>query len=262
MSGTPLAILLGTLLLFVAWGELAPRMAARSAERRKRALEELSRRLWGDEQVSPTRSLAERNRILFVELPGWEQRLDHRLEDGHGLELGSALEEPRPGRLAHNGPRSRFRTVRLLVTDELGERALEVVRRPGLRSPPLEVLDPSGSLVGTIARESRHRFVLRDGSGAAVGAITRRSRHHRVDYELSDPHGLELGVISDLPHLARRAPGAATLEPLVKALASALQPAEHVLELRESAEATVRSLALAAAASVYLYLQRPFQSAE
>ena len=257
--GAP-TFLLTALLLMGVWGlVIAPRLVARATERRERALAELTRRLWGEERAEASRTLVDRDRIMFVEVPGWEQRLDHRLEDGHGVELGAALEEPRPGRLAYNGKRSRLKTVRVVVTDAFGDRELEIVRPSGWRIPPLQVRDGAGAPVGTIARVRRNEFALRDDAGVEIGTIVRRSRRHQVDYEILDAMASRVGTISDLAHISARAAGSATLEPLVKAL-RASQPSEHVLELHGVPDLTLRKLALAAAASVFLYLQSPLES--
>jgi hypothetical protein len=149
--------------------------------------------------------------------------------------------------------------VRVVVTDTFGDRELEIVRDSGLRTPPLEVFDGVGARVGTLVREGRYAYELRDTSGLRVGTIVRRSRRHDVDYELLDASGASVGWISDLQHVAARTASAATLEPLVKALGGS-QPSEHVLEVRSDADVTFRRLALAAAASVFLYLQTPQSS--
>jgi hypothetical protein len=72
---------------------------------------------------------------------------------------------------------------------------------------------------------------------------------------------VDVGFISDLPHLIERASipaGNGTAASLRKALKD-LQPPEHVLELQLPASRVFRSLMLGAAASVYLALQHPFE---
>src|SRR4051794_16921299 len=245
---------------FVAWALVAPNHGSGPAKKAD-ALAELRRRLWGDERAETGVDLFERNRIVFIAKPGWEQRLDHRLEDARGIDIGSTAEHPPPGRWSSNGPRSRFSTVRVQVSDDQGGTQLEITRLPGLRMPPLEVRDGTGTLVGTIARDGRYSFSILDASGVRIGAIVRKSRRHAVDYGLLDSAGIEAGSISDFPHLVDRAWATSDhdVRLLVKAL-RAIQPDEHVLELRAPSSRVFKSLALAAAASVYLAFQRPYQA--
>jgi hypothetical protein len=227
-----------------------------------RTLPEARRLLWGDAPRESATDLLERNRILFVGVElGWEQRLDHRLEDAGGAEIGSSLQQPRPGRLSLNGRRSRFATVRVEIRDDNQVKQLEIVRPSGVRTQPLEIFDGIGAPVGTIARDGRRSFAVLDASGTRIGTIVRRSRGYTVDYALLDACDVHVGFISDLPHLIERATvpaGNGTAASLWKAL-RAVQPPEHVLELQLPASRVFRSLMLGAAASVYLALQRPFE---
>jgi hypothetical protein len=94
-----------------------------------------------------------------------------------------------------------------------------------------------------------------------IGTIVRRSRGYAVDYALLDARELDVGFISDLPHLLERASiqaGDGTAASLRKAVKEP-QPSEHVLELQEPASREFRSLMLGAAASVFLALQDPFE---
>jgi hypothetical protein len=221
---------------------------------------DLRQALWGDASDETGVDLLDRARVVFVQMNGWEQRLDHRLEDTDGREIGMALEKPRPRFLSKNGPRSRFSTVRVEISDRSGTKRLEVVRPSGLTMQPLQVIDASGELFGTVRRQGRRTFVVHDPWGLPIGLIERRSGGG-VDYALKDRSGRELGTISDYWHLAERTkpPRTDRWTRLKKALHGGVAR-EHVLEFtdphlnRES-----RALLLGAAASVYLAFQAPFQ---
>lgn len=222
-------------LVVVAYLVFKPR-AVRRREARSRALSEIRRLLWGDEPRESAFDLFERNRILFIGVElGWEQRLDHRLEDAGGTEIGSSLQQPRPGRLSpRNGRPSRFTTVRVEIRDENQVKQLEIVRPSGIRTQPLEIFDGFGARVGTIARDGGRSFAVLDASGTRIGTIVRRSRGYTIDYALLDACDVDVGFISDLPHLIERASipaGNGTAASLLKALKD-LQPPEHVLELQ------------------------------
>jgi hypothetical protein len=204
--------------------------------------------------------LVERSRVVFIAIPGWEQRLDHRLEDAFGTEIGSALEQPRPRRWSKNGRRSRFTTVSVEIYDHHGARRLSIIRPPGLRWAPLEVFDAGGSPLGSIARNGRGRFVLRDRWAVAIGAIARRSRSHAVNYSITDSLGLEVATISDFRHLHERRSSDESLWAKVRRAAYAGSAVnEHVLQVSRPVSRELRLLILAAAAGVYLVLQTPFQ---
>jgi len=66
---------------FVAWALVAPDLVSLRLGKKADALAALRRRLWGDERPETGVDLVERNRIVFIAKPGWEQRLDHRLQD-------------------------------------------------------------------------------------------------------------------------------------------------------------------------------------
>lgn len=258
---TLLPFLVFGVLVVLAYLVFGPR-AVRRREARSRALTEVRRLLWGDAPRESAIDLLERNRILFIGLElGWEQRLDHRLEDAGGTEIGSSLQQPRPGRLSRNGRPSRFTTVRVEIRDEHQVKQLEIVRPSGIRTQPLEIVDGIGARVGTIARDGRRSFAVLDAPGTRIGTIVRRSRGHAVDYALLDACGVDVGFISDLPHLIERASilaATGTAASLRKALKEH-QPPEHVLELQLPTSRVFRSLMLGAAASVYLALQHPFE---
>ena len=84
-----------------------------------------------------------------------------------------------------------------------GTKRLEVVRPSGLTTQPLQVIDASGELLGTVRRQGRRTFVVHDPWGLPFGLIERRSGGG-VDYALKDRSGRELGTISDYWHLAER----------------------------------------------------------
>jgi hypothetical protein len=248
-------------LVAVVYFVLLPR-AAKRREARSRALFEVRRLLWGDAPAESATDLLERNRILFIGMElGWEQRLDHRLEDAGGTEIGSSLQKPRPGRLSRNGLPSRLTTVRIEIRDEKDVKQLEIVRPSGIRTQPLEVFDGIGARVGTIARDGRRSRAVLDAAGMRIGTIVRRSCGYAVDYALLDACDVNVGFISDLPHLIERASlpaGDGTAASLRNAVKES-QPSEHVLELYEPASREFRSLMLGAAASVFLALQDPFE---
>lgn len=261
MPTSPLAALALFGLITLAWVTVMPRLLARTQELKAKKLADVRRRLWDDEPRGPAAELLDRNRFVFVSIkPGWEQRLDHRVEDAHGAEIGSSLQQPRPRRLSRNGPPSRLSTVRIEIRDENDLKQLEIRRPPGLRRQPLEIFDASGLPVGTIKRDGRRSFAVLDASGVRTGRIVRRSRGHTVDYALMDSASVEVGSISDFRHRTKRAAGPirdGKARLLKEVLAE--QPTEHVLELHTPASRVFRSLMLGAAASVYLALQQPFQ---
>jgi hypothetical protein len=171
-------------LVVVAYLVFKPR-AVRRREARSRALPEIRRLLWGDEPRESAFDLLERNRILFIGVElGWEQRLDHRLEDAGGTEIGSSLQQPRPGRLSpRNGRPSRFTTVRVEIRDENQVKQLEIVRPSGIRTQPLEIFDGSElvseRLRATAGARSRYWTHQERGSGQSSGEVadTRSTTH-------------------------------------------------------------------------------------
>jgi hypothetical protein len=246
----------------VAW--LVLKKTEHTEEARSRALSEVRQLLWGDAPRESATDLLERNRILFIGMQlHLEHRLDHRLEDAGGAEIGSSLRQPRPGLVSRGGAASRFETVRVEICGENQVKQLEIVRRSGVRRQPLEIFDGTGTRVGTIARDGRRSFAMRDASGARIGTIVRRSGGYTVDYALLDAFDVDVGFISDFPHVIERAsvpvsnaPATSRRWPSIRIFAAG-QPPEHVLELRLPASRTFRSLMLGAAASVYLTLQDP-----
>jgi hypothetical protein len=257
---------LSSLLFLIVSGVLMTSVAlvgARSARTRQaRAAQELAQRrqrLWGSDHRDASVDLLARRRVVFVAIPGWSQRLDHRLEDSLGTEIGTALEQPRPRRWAKNGRRSRFSTVCIEVDDCSGARRLKIVRPSGVRWAPLEVFDSGGSLVGTIARTDRRHFVVRDAGSAAVARIERRSRGHAVDYRITDEAGAEVARIVDFRHLDDREPSESLWLKFRRAAYDTAVAEEHVLDVEPTVSRELRPLLLAAAAAVYLAFQAPFE---
>jgi hypothetical protein len=254
---TPIAAFLAFAVVVLAWGMITGEICGPPKSQK---LLDLRHRLWADASDEAGVDLLDRTRVVFVQMNGWEQRLDHRLEDTDGREIGAALEQPRPRFLSKNGPRSRFSTVRVEISDHTGRKRLEVVRPSGLTVQPLQVVDASGELLGTVKRQGRRTFLVHDPWGLPVGLVEGRNRAG-VDYALKDRSGRELGTISDYRHLAERAepPRSDRWTRLKKALDGHVAR-EHVLQLtdphlnRES-----RALLLGAAASIYLAFQRPYQ---
>jgi hypothetical protein len=262
MPSSALVFLAVVALMMIAWVVIAPKIpgALDPLQSESNKLRNLRQRLWADASDETGVDLLDRTRVVFVQMNGWEQRLDHRLEDTDGREIGTALQQPRPRSLSKNGPRSRFSTVHVEISDHWGTKRLEVVRPAGLTVQPLQVIDASGELLGTVKRQGRRTFLVHDPWGHPIGLIEGRSGAG-VDYALKDRSGRDLGTISDYWHLAERA------EPLRTDKWTRLKRAldghvarEHVLEFtdphlnRES-----RALLLGAAASVYLAFQAPFQ---
>lgn len=249
-------------LAVVAW--LVLKKTELTEEAQSRALSEVRQLLWGDAPRESATDLLERNRILFIGMKlHLEHRLDHRLEDAGGAEIGSSLRQPRPGLVSPGGAASRFETVRVEIRDENQVKQLEIVRRSGVRRQPLEIFDGTGTRVGTITRDGRRSFAMLDASGTRIGTIVSRSRGHTVDYALLDAFDVDVGFISGLSHVIERAsvpvgnaPATSRRLPSIRIFAAG-QPPEHVLELRLPASRTFRSLMLGAAASVYLILQDP-----
>jgi hypothetical protein len=253
----PIAAFLAFAVVMIAWGVITGEIGGPPESKK---LLDLRHALWTGAPDEAGVDLLDRTRVVFVQMNEREQRLDHRLEDTDGREIGTALEQPRPRSLSKNGPRSRFSTVRVEISDHTGRKRLVVVRPSGLTVQPLQVIDASGELVGTVKREGRRTFLVHDPWGLPIGLIEGRNRAG-VDYALKDRSGREIGTISDYWHLAERTkpPRTDRWTRLKKALDGHVAR-EHVLELtdphlnRES-----RALLLGAAASVYLAFQAPFQ---
>jgi hypothetical protein len=205
MPSSALVFLAVVALMMIGWIVIAPKIpgALDPLQSESKKLLELRHALWGDASDETGVDLLDRARVVFVQMNGWEQRLDHRLEDTDGREIGMALEQPRPRFLSKNGPRPRFSTVRVEISDRSGTKRLEVVRPSGLTMQPLQVIDSSGELLGTVRRQGRRTFVVHDHWGLPIGLIERRSGGG-VDYALKDRSGRELGTISDYWHLAER----------------------------------------------------------
>ena len=197
-------------------------------------------------------ALLQRNTFVFVDTrPGLERRLDHRIEDADGQEVGTAAQVPPPGRWVSNNGRPGG-TVKVEICDA-DETCVAHIVRPGGRfaAPPFTVLDAERIPVGFVKTEGRRRAVMTDVLGRHLGTIQRISRQHRVDYAIEDATGRPIGTISDLRAIAAR------LEGVVDRKSSYSQPHEHVLEITAPVEPDVRLLMLGAAAGVYLVLQPP-----
>jgi len=250
MSTAPVLLVSG-LALVVAFALLTPKLAASAKARHQAWLHEVRRPLWDKADEEHGFDLFDRSCVVFVGMDGWEQRLDHRLEDGHGREVGVALEHPRPGQWSLNGRRSRFTTVRVEVCDERGVKRLEVVRPAGLTNQPLQILDNYGQALGTLRRQGRRSFVLLDRWSQPIVWVERMSRGYAVDYTLADRSGRPLGRISDFRHLA---------DDGTKRRLPTTEAREHVLEVSDpQMDSEHRALLLAVASSVYLALQRPLE---
>jgi hypothetical protein len=248
---TAAVFIVSSLALVVAFGLLTPKLAASAKARHRAWLHEVRRPLWDKADQENGFDLFNRSCVVFVGMDGWEQRLDHRLEDGRGREIGTALEQPRPGVWSLNGRRSRFTTVRIEVCDATRVKRLEVVRQAGLTSQPLQILDSNGQAIGTVRRQGRRSHVLLDRWREPIVWVERRSRGYAVDYTLTDRSGRLVGTISDFEHLVDK--GAKRRLPTNEAR-------EHVLELTDPQMGSEpRALLLALASSVYLALQRPLE---
>jgi hypothetical protein len=249
---TSAVFIVSSLALVVAFGLLTPKLAASAKARHQAWLDEVRRPLWEKADQEHGFDLFDRSCVVFVGMDGWEQRLDHRLEDGRGREIGAALEQPRPGRWSTNGRRSRFTTVRIEVSDDNGVKRLEVVRQAGLTTQPLQIWDNTSQLLGTVRRQGRRSFLLLDRWSGPIVWIERRSRGYAVDYALTDRSGTLIGRISDFKHLAEDAG--------TKRRFHTTEAREHVLELADpQIGSETRALLLALASSVYLALQRPLE---
>jgi hypothetical protein len=262
MPSPALVFLAVVVLVMIGWVVIAPKIpgALDPLQSESKKLLDLRHRLWAGASNETGVDLLDRTRVVFVQMNGWEQRLDHRLEDPYGGQIGMALQQPRPRSLSKNGPRSRFSTVRVEISDHTGRKRLEVVRPSGLTMQPLQVIDASGELLGTVKRQGRRTFVVQNPWGLPVGLIEGRSGAG-VDYALKDRSGRDLGTISDYWHLAERAkpPRTDRWSRLKKALDGHVAR-EHVLELTDPhLSHELHALLLGAAASVYLAFQRPFQ---
>jgi hypothetical protein len=211
----------------------------------------------------PEKGLAflHRSTFVYVAANSLERRLDHHIQDAERAPIGSALQQPRPGRLpSDNGRPSRFWTVRVEIRDRSDGKVAELVRPAHLLSPRLAVFDSTGTLRGIIAPEGRRRFALRDAAAAQIGTIERKSRGYTVDYTVFDSTGNQVAMISDFAHIAKRLAGPVSEnEPgLLRKVLGAGQPTEHVLEITAPVAADLRFLMLGAAEAVFLILQRPF----
>jgi hypothetical protein len=229
-------------------------VAARRQEKPKVApptLGELRRRAGVRSEHEGLTALLQRNTFVFVDTrPGLERRLDHRIEDAEGQEIGTVAQVPPPGRWVSNNGRPSG-TVKLEIRDA-DETCIGHIVRPGGRfAPPFTVLDSERVPVGFVKTEGRRRAVMTDVLGRHLATIQRISRQHRVDYAIEDATGRAIGTISDLRAIAAR------LEGVVDRKSSYSQPHEHVLEITAPVEPDVRLLMLGAAAGVYLVLQRP-----
>jgi hypothetical protein len=205
--------------------------------------------------------LMRRKTFVFVSLSGPERRLDHRIEDEDGSEIGSVLEQPRPAWWEGNSNLPRIGRVRLEVCDESGAKVVEIVRPFGPSLRALSVIDGCGVPVGTIRRSRWRRFALRDRFGQDIGTIVRKGRGYSVDYVIEGSGHGAVATICDFRHIAHR------LE-LNKATAGSRSvknrperwrvAEEHVLEINAPVTEELRVLMLGAAAAVYLTLQPPF----
>jgi hypothetical protein len=196
--------------------------------------------------------LLQRTTFVFVSTSGLERRLDHRIEDADGHEVGSVAQTPPPGRWTSNSGRPSG-TVRVDIRDLNGTCIAQLVRPGGLFAPPFTVLDGTRIPVGFVKREGRRRALMTDVLGRPLGTIQRvgRQHPHRVDYAIEDVTGSAIGTISDFEAITARLAGLVSKKWLYG------QADEHVLEITTPVEPDVRLLMLGAAAGVYLVLQRP-----
>jgi hypothetical protein len=195
--------------------------------------------------------LLQRSTFVFVDTrPGLERRLDHRIEDAEGQEIGTVVQVPPPGRWVSNNGRPSD-TVKVEIRDADETCVGHIVRPGGRFAAPFTVLNAERIPVGFVKTEGRRRAVMTDVLGRPLATIQRISRHYRVDYAIEDATGRAIGIISDLRAIAARLEGA------VDRKSSYIQPDEHVLEITGPVEPDLRLLMLGAAAGVYLVLQRP-----
>jgi hypothetical protein len=202
-----------------------------------------------------------RNVFVFASAPGLHSRLDHRIEDEDGTEIGSVLEQPRPSRWAGDSNFPRIGRVRLEVCDESGAKVVDIVRPFGPSLRALRVVDRFGVLAGTIRRTGLRRFAARDRFGHDVGTVFRKGRGYSVDYVIESSTQGAVATISDFRHIANRLElSKATADsPPVKGRRKWSRVAEeHVLEIDSPVTEEFRVLMLGAAAAVYLALQPPF----
>jgi hypothetical protein len=206
--------------------------------------------------------LTRRKTFVFVSASNLSRRLDHRIEDEDGTEIGSILEQPRPGRWAGDSNFPRISKVRLEIFDESGSRTVEIVRPFGPSFRALQVTDGVGVPIGTIRRSAWRRFVLRDRFGHVVGTIVRKGWGYEVDYMIEDSAHAAVATISDFERIADRLEQSRATAGWSSAKKRrhrwGPQPDEHVLEITAPVTEELRVLMLGTAAAVFLVLQTPF----
>jgi hypothetical protein len=194
------------------------------------------------------RDFFERDIFVFVSISALDRQLDYRIEDEAALEVGTALQQPRPGPNGRSGRASRSSDVHLEICDADKVRMVDILRPAGIFSP-VRVRDGNRVHVGTIAGAGSYSHTFQDALNRHTGTITRDSRGGGVDYAIEDVSGTIVGSIADLRHIQNPPTGARRW--------FTEQPAEHVLEIIGDVGRDLRIMMLGSAAAVYLTLQRP-----
>jgi hypothetical protein len=199
-------------------------------------------------------------------------RLEQRVFDRAGVEVGRVTEKPRAERMnlleidgcpdaarAVLGDMSDAKIVEL-ATSAGGRRLLKRRITWGRR---LEVTDGAGDLVGTLdVGEFRHRGTIKDKSGETIGTTTAKSRGY-LHIAIEDARHTEVGWIADPTTHARRlarlgVPGhevdIAQADLKLRARQAPWRPHAHVLAITDNVALDFRLVLLAASAGVHLAL--------